>query len=144
MQFNIAVLPGDGIGPEVTAESVKVMDAVGRAFGHGFNFEYADVGGISIDKHGEALLPEVRQLAQSADAVLFGAVVIAFVLAFAFIVAIWFWIRVRWRLRGMRRAQESQAQGRRGGASRAERGRAGQGRIIEAESTVIEERDLRG
>ncbi len=74
MQFNIAVLPGDGIGPEVTAESVKVLDAVGRAFGHGFNFEYADVGGISIDKHGEALLPEVRQLAESADAVLFGAV----------------------------------------------------------------------
>ena len=77
-------------------------------------------------------------------AVLFGAVVLAFVLAFAFIVAIWFWIRVRWRLRGMRRAQQSQAQGARGGASRAERGRAGQGRIIEAESTVIEERDLRG
>ena len=74
MQFNIAVLPGDGIGPEVTAESVKVLDAVGRSFGHGFNFGYADAGGISIDKHGEALLPEVRELAQSADAVLFGAV----------------------------------------------------------------------
>ena len=74
MQFKIAVLPGDGIGPEVTAESVKVLEAIGRAFGHRFDFEYADVGGISIDKHGQALLPEVRQLAQSADAVLFGAV----------------------------------------------------------------------
>ncbi len=74
MQFKIAVLPGDGIGPEVTAESVKVLEAVGRCFGHRFDLEYADVGGFSIDKHGEALLPEVCQLAQSADAVLFGAV----------------------------------------------------------------------
>ena len=70
----IAVLPGDGIGPEVTAEGAKVLEAVGRAFGHRFDLEYADVGGISIDKHGAALLSEVRQLVESADAVLFGAV----------------------------------------------------------------------
>ena len=74
MEFKIAVLPGDGIGPEVTAEGTKVLLALGRAFGHRFDLEYADVGGISIDKHGTALLPEVRQLVQSADAVLFGAV----------------------------------------------------------------------
>ena len=74
MDFKIAVLPGDGIGPEVTAEGAKVLEAVGRAFGHRFDLEYADVGGISIDKHGAALLPEVRQLVDSADAVLFGAV----------------------------------------------------------------------
>ena len=74
MDFKIAVLPGDGIGPEVTAEGAKVLEAVGRAFGHRFDLEYADVGGISIDKHGAALLPEVRQLVESADAVLFGAV----------------------------------------------------------------------
>ncbi len=74
MDFKIAVLPGDGIGPEVTAEGAKVLAAVGRAFGHRFDLEYADVGGISIDKHGAALLPEVRQLVESADAVLFGAV----------------------------------------------------------------------
>ena len=74
MQFNIAVLPGDGIGPEVTAESVKVLEAVGRGFGHRFELEYADAGGVSIDTHGEPLLPEVRQLVQTADAVLFGAV----------------------------------------------------------------------
>ena len=74
MEFKIAVLPGDGIGPEVTAEGVKVLEAVGRAFCHGFDLEYADVGGISIDKYGTALLPEVCQLAQSTDAVLFGAV----------------------------------------------------------------------
>ena len=74
MEFKIAVLPGDGIGPEVTAEGTKVLLALGRAFGHRFDLEDADVGGISIDKHGTALLPEVRQLVQSVDAVLFGAV----------------------------------------------------------------------
>jgi len=74
VEFKIAVLPGDGIGPEVTAEAVKVLEAIGRAFGHQFSLEFADVGGISIDNHGTPLLPEVRDLAQSTDAVLFGAV----------------------------------------------------------------------
>ena len=74
MDFKIAVLGGDGIGPEVTAEGVKVLEAVGRIFGHGFSLETGDVGGISIDKHGTPLLPEVAELAASADAVLFGAV----------------------------------------------------------------------
>ena len=74
MEFKIAVLPGDGIGPEVTAEGVKVLEVLGSAFGHRFDLKYADVGGISIDKHGSALLPEVRLLVESADAVLFGAV----------------------------------------------------------------------
>lgn len=74
MEFKIAVLPGDGIGPEVTLEGVKVLEAVGRAFGHNFILEHGDVGGISIDKHGVALVPEVRDLTQAVDAVLFGAV----------------------------------------------------------------------
>ena len=74
MEFKIAVLPGDGIGPEVTAEGVKVLEALGRGFGHNFVLEYGDVGGTSIDKHGVALLPEVRELTNAADAVLFGAV----------------------------------------------------------------------
>ena len=74
MEFKIAVLPGDGIGPEVTAEGVKVLEAVGRAFGHQFNLESADVGGISIDHYASALRPEVLELTASADAVLFGAV----------------------------------------------------------------------
>ena len=74
MEFKIAVLPGDGIGPEVTGQGVKVLEALGRTFEHSFDLEHADVGGISIDKHGSALVPEVRQLAESADAVLFGAV----------------------------------------------------------------------
>ena len=74
MEFNIAVLAGDGIGPEVTDEGVKVLKAVGQAFGHNFSLQYGDVGGISIDKHGTPLLDEVRELAGAADAVLFGAV----------------------------------------------------------------------
>jgi len=74
VEFNIAVLGGDGIGPEVTNESVKVLNAVSKAFEHTFNLTYGDVGGISIDKHGTPLLDEVRELAGSSDAVLFGAV----------------------------------------------------------------------
>ena len=74
MDFKIAVLSGDGIGPEVTAEGVKVLEAIGRQFGHGFSLEYGDVGGISIDKHGTPLPPEVAELAGASDAVLFGAV----------------------------------------------------------------------
>ena len=52
MEFNIAVLGGDGIGPEVTDQGVRVLEAVGRAFGHSFNLSYGDIGGISIDKYG--------------------------------------------------------------------------------------------
>jgi 3-isopropylmalate dehydrogenase len=74
MDFNIAVLGGDGIGPEVTAEGVKALEAVGRAFGHTFILEYGDVGGVSIDRHGTPLTDEVRDIATAADAVLFGAV----------------------------------------------------------------------
>ena len=74
MDFSIAVLGGDGIGPEVTAEGVKALAAVGRAFGHSFRLEYGDVGGISIDRHGVPLTDEVRELAGAADATLFGAV----------------------------------------------------------------------
>ena len=74
MEFNIAVLAGDGIGPEVTDEGVKVLKAVGDAFGHNFSLQYGDVGGVSIDNHGTPLLDEVRELAGAADAVLFGAV----------------------------------------------------------------------
>ena len=74
MEFNIAVLPGDGIGPEVIAEGVKVLEAVGRKFGHHFNLTYDDVGGAAIDKYGVALRPETVDMASKADAVLFGAV----------------------------------------------------------------------
>ena len=74
MEFNIAVLGGDGIGPEVTDQGVRALEAVGRAFGHSFNLSYGDIGGISIDKHGTPLTDETRGLLDSNDAVLFGAV----------------------------------------------------------------------
>ncbi len=70
----IAILPGDGIGPEVMAEAVKVLDAVQAKFPLQLNYEYADVGGCAIDKHGEALPAHTLQLCQDSDAVLFGSV----------------------------------------------------------------------
>ncbi|MCK9493870.1 MAG: 3-isopropylmalate dehydrogenase [Dehalococcoidia bacterium] len=72
--FDILVLPGDGIGPEVTAEGVRVLQAVGERFEHVFNFEQDLVGGASIDADGVAVLPETIEKARSSSAVLFGAV----------------------------------------------------------------------
>lgn len=74
MDFDIAVLGGDGIGPEVTDQGVRVLEAVGRAFGHRFNVAYGDIGGIAIDNHGVPLTDDVRAMADSNDAVLLGAV----------------------------------------------------------------------
>ncbi|MFB0559356.1 MAG: 3-isopropylmalate dehydrogenase [Dehalococcoidales bacterium] len=74
MKFNLAVLPGDGIGPEVTAEGVKVLQAVGGKFGHNFDLHYGLVGGIAIDKTGEALTKDTLKMCRQSDAVLFGAV----------------------------------------------------------------------
>ena len=74
MKATIAVLPGDGIGPEVTAEGVKALQAVARKFGHDFEFREGIIGGCSIDKTGTALPAETSALCQAADAVLLGAV----------------------------------------------------------------------
>ncbi len=74
MDFNVAVLPGDGIGPEVVAEAVKVLEAVAQKYEHRFKLSYDDIGGAAIDKYGVALRPETVELARKSDAVLFGAV----------------------------------------------------------------------
>ncbi|MDA1095806.1 MAG: 3-isopropylmalate dehydrogenase [Chloroflexi bacterium] len=74
MEYALAVLPGDGVGPEVTAEAVRVLEAVGQRFGHQFSFTSALVGGIAIDQTGDPLPPETLALARASDAVLFGAV----------------------------------------------------------------------
>ena len=74
MKFNIVVLPGDGIGPEIIDESVKVMNAVGKKFGHEFNCEYALIGGVAIDEEGTALSQETIDKCKKSDAVLLGAV----------------------------------------------------------------------
>ncbi len=74
MEFDLAVLSGDGIGPEVVAEGIKVLLAVGERFGHRFNLQYGLVGGIAIDASGEALTKETLKMCQGSDAVLLGAV----------------------------------------------------------------------
>ncbi len=74
MSSKVAVLAGDGIGPEVMAEAVKVLDVVQQKFGFSLEYESADVGGIAIDNHGEALPKSTLDVCESADAVLFGSV----------------------------------------------------------------------
>ena len=74
MKLTIAVLPGDGIGPDVTSEAVKVLQATGEKFGHQFDLQYGLVGGIAIDETGEALPDETMKKCKGARAVLLGAV----------------------------------------------------------------------
>jgi 3-isopropylmalate dehydrogenase len=74
MDFNIAVLPGDGIGPEIIDQAKKVIDAVGVRFNYKFNFKHGLVGAIAIDKTGNPLPEETLDLCKSSDAVLFGAI----------------------------------------------------------------------
>jgi 3-isopropylmalate dehydrogenase len=74
MKATIAVLPGDGIGPEVTVEGVRVLEATAKKFGHQFEFREGLIGGCAIDKLGTALPAETSALCQAADAILLGAV----------------------------------------------------------------------
>ena len=74
MQALIAVLAGDGIGGEVTAEAVRALERVADRFGHSFRFEQALLGGAAIDATGEALPTATLSLCRRADAVLLGAV----------------------------------------------------------------------
>lgn len=74
MNKKIAVILGDGIGPEVTQQSVKVLDAVARQFKHQFNYAYALMGAIAIDKTGSPLPGETVAICKSCDAILFGAI----------------------------------------------------------------------
>jgi 3-isopropylmalate dehydrogenase len=71
---DILVLPGDGIGPEVTTEGVRVLENVGQRFEHVFRMTEDVVGGACIDAHGVAIRPETIEAAKASDAVLFGAV----------------------------------------------------------------------
>ena len=74
MEFKLAVLPGDGIGSDVIAEAIRVLEAVGRRFGHDFELSEGAIGGNAIDSTGTALPDETQELCDQADAVLFGAV----------------------------------------------------------------------
>ena len=72
--YNIAVLPGDGIGPEVMAEAIKVLDAAAKKENITFNYTHADVGGAAIDNHGKALPESTLDTCKASDAILFGSV----------------------------------------------------------------------
>jgi len=74
MNFNITLLPGDGIGPEVVGEAVRVLETIASKYGHTFNFKEQLMGGCSIDKYGSSLTDEALADCKSADAVLLGAV----------------------------------------------------------------------
>jgi len=74
MHYNIALLPGDGIGPEVTAQAVKAVDAVCRRFGHTVQYGTGSIGAEAIDRCGNPYPEETHALCMASDAVLFGAV----------------------------------------------------------------------
>jgi 3-isopropylmalate dehydrogenase len=74
MQANIVLLPGDGIGPEIVIEAVRVLENIADQCGHSFTFTERLMGGCSIDKYGSSLTDETLADCQAADAVLLGAV----------------------------------------------------------------------
>ena len=74
MNYNVTVIPGDGIGPEIVREARKVLDQVGKVFGHSFDYTEILMGGCSIDAYGVPLTEEALETARKSDAVLLGAV----------------------------------------------------------------------
>lgn len=74
MQFHITALLGDGVGPEVATEAIRVLEVVGKKYGHDFQSHQGLVGGASIDVHGVALTKETLKMCRDSDAVLLGAV----------------------------------------------------------------------
>ncbi|MEY3059034.1 MAG: 3-isopropylmalate dehydrogenase [Bacteroidota bacterium] len=74
VNLHIAVLAGDGIGPEVTHQAIRVLDTIAKKYGHVFNFEFGEIGAASIEKFGEPLTRETLDHCLKSDAILFGAV----------------------------------------------------------------------
>ena len=74
MDYNVTLIPGDGIGPEIVREAKKVMDKVGEVYGHTFDYTEILMGGCSIDAYGVPLTEEALETARKSDAVLLGAV----------------------------------------------------------------------
>ncbi|MEL6140788.1 MAG: 3-isopropylmalate dehydrogenase [Bacteroidota bacterium] len=72
--IKLAVLDGDGIGPEVIQQAIKVLNVIGEQFSHHFNYTYAPVGAIAIDQTGNPLPDDTLELCKQSDAVLFGAI----------------------------------------------------------------------
>ena len=74
MEFNVTLIPGDGIGPEIVREARKVLDRVAEKYGHRFTYKEVLMGGCSIDAYGVPLTEEALATAKASDAVLLGAV----------------------------------------------------------------------
>ncbi|MGZ6315954.1 MAG: isocitrate/isopropylmalate family dehydrogenase, partial [Anaerolineales bacterium] len=74
MKANITLLPGDGIGPEVVCEAVRVLDVIASRHDHTFTYIEYLIGGCSIDKYGSSLTAEALAGCKASDAVLLGAV----------------------------------------------------------------------
>ena len=74
MNYNIAVIRGDGIGPEVMDQAIRVLDRVGEVYGHRFNYEYMLAGGCAIDETGGCLPQATIDVCKNSDAVMLGAV----------------------------------------------------------------------
>ena len=72
--FSIAVIPGDGIGPEVTTQAVNVLNAIATTFNHTFNYTYCLMGAVAIDDCGQPLPDETIEVCLKSDAILFGAI----------------------------------------------------------------------
>ena len=74
MKLKIALLPGDGIGPEIVGEAVKVLDSVAAKYGHQFEYSKALVGACAIDATGDPYPAETHAVCEASDVVLFGAI----------------------------------------------------------------------
>ncbi len=74
MAYKIAVLPGDGIGQEIIPQAIRVLDAIGKKYGHQFSYTEGLIGGAAIDVTGHPLPPETIALCKNSDAILLGAV----------------------------------------------------------------------
>jgi len=73
-KIKITVLEGDGIGPEVTKEAVRVLESIAEVYGHRFQFQYEDFGGIAIEKHGSPLPERTLLACKNSDTILLGAI----------------------------------------------------------------------
>ena len=74
MNYKIAVIPGDGIGPEIMNEALKVLDKIGEKYGHSFECTKVLAGGAAIDATGKSLPQETLDVCKASDAVMLGAV----------------------------------------------------------------------
>jgi 3-isopropylmalate dehydrogenase len=74
VKFKLAILPGDGVGPDVMGEGIKILEAIGKKFGHSFELTHGLIGGVAIDAEGTALSEDTLEMCRTKDAVMFGAV----------------------------------------------------------------------